>query len=53
MTREEMLTNVTRKWGFEHKFTIRFAKACESYYCDFTVGVLYRWLMSLDLEVWA
>lgn len=30
MTREEMLTEVIRKWGFEHEETIWFAKHMET-----------------------
>ena len=30
MTREEMLTRVIRKWGFEHENTIWFAKCMET-----------------------
>jgi len=29
MTREEMLTKIIQKYGFEHKYTIEFAKAKE------------------------
>ena len=30
MTREEMLTKVIRKWGFEHENTIWFANCMET-----------------------
>ncbi len=52
MTRNEMLTKVIRKWGFEHKFTIRFANACEQFHSEVAVQTLYRWTMTLDPEVW-
>ena len=52
MTREEMLTNVIRKWGFEHEYTIRFATACEKWVSDDTVAMFYFWTMALIIEVW-
>lgn len=52
MTRDEMLTNVIRKWGFEHPFTIRFARYCETLRCDFAVEKVYQWTMALSVEVW-
>jgi len=52
MTRDEMLTEVIRKWGFEHEFTIRFATACEKWHTEKAVELLYRWTMALDPEVW-
>lgn len=47
-----MLTAVIHKWGFEHKFTIRFAKACEDFVYDFALEALYKWTMALSVEVW-
>lgn len=29
MTKDEMLTLVTQKWGLEHEYTIQFAEAME------------------------
>ena len=51
MTRDEMLTAVIRKWGFEHRFTIRFAKACEDFTCEEALTALFRWTMGLSVEV--
>lgn len=31
MTREEMMNNIIRKFGFEAKETINFCKKCEKY----------------------
>lgn len=52
MTRDEMLTKVINKWGFEHEFTIRFANACEKFHSETAVQMLYNWTMALDPEVW-
>lgn len=52
MTRNEMLTEVIRKWGFENKYTIRFATACEKWHTEKAVELLYRWTMALDPEIW-
>lgn len=52
MTREEMLTDVIRKWGFEHRVTIRFANACEKYKTERAVKLLYRWSMAINPEIW-
>lgn len=48
MTREKMLDNIIRKWGFEHTFTIIFATIIEDK--NFTykmVADLYKGLMDL------
>ena len=52
MTRDEMLTEAIRKWGFEHEFTIRFARACENWHTDSAVEWLFRWTMALSPEIW-
>ncbi|MDV3428240.1 MAG: hypothetical protein LIR50_14680 [Bacillota bacterium] len=52
MTRDEMLTEVIRKWGFEHEFTIRFAKACDKWVTDKAVELLFKWTMALDPMAW-
>ena len=47
-TRDEMLTNIIRKWGFEHKFTIDFAVAMEDdHFTDKMLTDLYKGLMDL------
>ncbi len=47
-TRDEMLTNIIRKWGFEHNFTIDFAVAMEdAHFTDKMLTDLYRGLMDL------
>lgn len=52
MTRDEMLTTVICKWGFEHPYTIRFARACEQWHTNTAVELLFRWTMSLHGEAW-
>lgn len=48
MTREEMLTNIIRKWGFEHSFTIDFANVMEDkLFTDGMIKDLYKGLMDL------
>ena len=48
-TKDEMLTNIIRKWGFEHEFTIDFAVAMEdSHFTDKMLTDLYRGLMDLQ-----
>ena len=42
MTREEMLTDIIRIFGFEHPTTIRFAGYCEKFQSDITVKVAYN-----------
>jgi hypothetical protein len=38
--------------GFEHEFTIRFAKACEEWATDKAVELLFKWTMALDPMAW-
>lgn len=48
-TRDEMLTNIIRKWGFEHNFTIDFAVAMEDdHFTNKMLTDLYRGLMDLQ-----
>lgn len=48
MTREKMLDNIIRKWGFEHTFTINFATVIEDKnFTDKMVADLYKGLMDL------
>ena len=48
MTREKMLDNIIRKWGFEHTFTINFATIIEDKnFTDKMVADLYKGLMDL------
>ena len=48
MTREKMLDNIIRKWGFEHTFTINFAIIIEDKnFTDKMVADLYKGLMDL------
>lgn len=47
MTREEMMDNVIRKFGFEHEMTIQFCTMCESpRFTDLVVEVAYNYLMN-------
>jgi len=47
-TRDEMLADIIRKWGFEHNFTIDFAVAMEdAHFTDKMLTDLYRGLMDL------
>lgn len=41
MTREEMLTNIIRKFGFEHQNTIHFARLCETCRSEKSLRVAY------------
>ena len=41
MTREEMLTNIIRKFGFEHQNTIHFAYMCETCRSEKSLQVAY------------
>lgn len=45
MTREEMLTNIIRHFGFEHPITIRFAGYCDNYMSDKAVQTAYNIIM--------
>ena len=48
MTREKMLDNIIRKWGFEHNATITFAVVIEDeHFTDKMIADLYRDLMDL------
>lgn len=48
MTREEMLDNIIKKWGFEHTFTIDFATVMEDkHFTDKMIIDLYKGLMDL------
>ena len=49
MTREEMLTEVIRKYGFEAPETIRFASYLERFHED-AIMVAYQWLMNKPLN---
>ena len=49
MTREKMLDNIIRKWGFEHSATITFATIMEDKnFTDKMVADVYRDLMDLQ-----
>lgn len=48
MTREEMLTNVIRIFGFEHENTIRFARAVERFYNDEVLIRYYYYIINSD-----
>lgn len=45
MTREEMLNNIIRKFGFEANETIRFADYIDRYKDDRALNVTYNWMM--------
>ena len=48
MTREKMLDNIIRKYGFEHAFTIDFATVMEDKnFTDKMIKDLYNGLMDL------
>ena len=48
MTKERMLDNIIRKWGFEHSATITFATIMEDKnFTDKMVADVYRDLMDL------
>jgi len=48
MTREKMLDNIIRKYGFEHTFTIDFATVMEDeLFTDKMITDLYNGLMDL------
>ena len=46
MTREEMINNVIRKFGFEAPETIRFCIYCEEFQNDKVITIAYTWLMN-------
>ena len=45
MSREKMMDNVIKKFGFEHDFTIWFCKLCEKEISDIQVRKFYTKLM--------
>lgn len=48
MTKERMLDNIIKKWGFEHDFTITFAIAIDdTCFTTKMIDNLYRDLMDL------
>ena len=48
MTREKMLDNIIRKYGFEHPFTVNFATLMEDEnFTEKMIADLYRDLMDL------
>ena len=49
MTREEMLNDVIRKYGFEAPETIRFARVCEKP-SEMDVEILYGALMAMNVD---
>lgn len=49
MTREEMLTKIIHKYGFEHKCTIEFAKAKE-WMGTYALSVFWHELMYKSFE---
>ena len=51
MTREEMLTAVIRKWGFEHSNTIWFAKHMKTDDTDEELSICFIVAMN-DKEDW-
>lgn len=50
MTREEMLNNVVRRFGFEAPETIRFAQYCEDFDNDKVITVAYKWIMMKKIK---
>ena len=46
MTREEMMDNVIRKFGFEANITIQFCTFCEIIDKDATIDVAYNYVMN-------
>ena len=46
MTREEMINNVIRRFGFEAPETIRFCTYCEKFRSDEVIAVTYMWFMN-------
>lgn len=46
MTREEMMDNVIRKFGFEAEITIQFCTLCEIIDENATVDVAYNYVMN-------
>ena len=46
MTREEMMNEVIRRFGFEAPETIRFCTYCEEFSEDKTIIIAYMWLMN-------
>lgn len=46
MTREEMMDNVIKKFGFEANITIQFCTFCEIIDEDTTVDVAYNYVMN-------
>lgn len=49
MTREEMLTDVIHKFGFEAQETVRFARTCETA-SQMAVEIFYSVLMAYDMS---
>lgn len=46
MTREEMMDNVIKKYGFESEITILFCKACEECDSNSKIRETFRMLMA-------
>lgn len=50
MTRDEMMTQVIRKYGFEHEETIRFAQAVMDHMDDPTLRAFFDEVMKNPIE---
>ena len=46
MTREEMMNEVIKRFGFEAPETIRFCTYCEEFQSNKVITVAYMWLMN-------
>ena len=50
MTRDEMMTQVIQKYGFEHETTIRFAQAVMDQMDDSTLKIFFDEVMKTPIE---